>query len=404
MRKGMLALGMLAAGIGVAQAQSLEVHGFVDLRAAAPADDTSWLDGGLGKSRFGDDDDVLAGAALALDWQATPALSAFAQGTYDSARHKPLDLIEAHVRYRPVSTTPWRWSVTAGMFFPPVSLENDGVGWTSVHTLTPSAINSWVGEELRIFGAEYRLEHRGKRGTLELRAAVFGKNDPAGELLASRGWALGDVTSGLDTNVRQPDVHAPQARAPVPMRFRPFVEIDDRIGWYAAAGWKSRAGAQARLMYYDNRTEPDQWVRYAGRRLFGWHTRFWSAGAERRIGEWTLMAQAMTGSTAFEPVPGLYLDTRFHAGYLLASWERGAWQPALRVDLFGTRQLPEGRPGALNEHGNALTAALNWRPNASVRVSGELLRIDSHRDQRRRAGLPAAQVDTQVQLGVRVFF
>ena len=41
-----------------------------------------------------------------------------------------------------------------GAFFPTISLENDDLGWTSPYTLTPSAINSWIGDELRTIGSE----------------------------------------------------------------------------------------------------------------------------------------------------------------------------------------------------------------------------------------------------------
>src|SRR5258705_9405197 len=60
--------------------------------------------------------------------------------------------------YRPVSTSAFRWSIKAGAFFPPISLENTEIGWTSPWTLTPSAINAWVGEELRTIGLEGRSE------------------------------------------------------------------------------------------------------------------------------------------------------------------------------------------------------------------------------------------------------
>ncbi len=42
----------------------------------------------------------------------------------------------------------------SGAFFPTISLENDDLGWASPYTLTPSAINSWIGDELRSIGSE----------------------------------------------------------------------------------------------------------------------------------------------------------------------------------------------------------------------------------------------------------
>ena len=65
-----------------------------------------------------------------------------------------IDLLETYVSWRPQSNGVLRWNVRAGAFFPPVSLENDDLGWTSPYTLTPSAINSWVGSELRTIGGE----------------------------------------------------------------------------------------------------------------------------------------------------------------------------------------------------------------------------------------------------------
>lgn len=406
------ALLLLAAGSAgvpaLAQAQSLAWQGYLDLRIAAPSDNEDWSDGGLGKTRFGNADsgeaEVAATAALALAWQATPALLASAQLQYQPEQRRELDVIDAWVRWRPVSTTPWRWSLKAGVFFPSVSLENDNIGWTSRWTLTPSAINSWVGEELRGTGLEFRLEHRADAGDWHAFAALFGRNDPAGELLAARGWALGDLTSGADAILREPDVHAQAARAPVPVLFRPFVEIDDRIGWYAGLGREGAGGGALQLLRYDNRGNPRAWQAYAGRRVFVWHTRFWSLGGRSRIGDVELLAQAMDGGTAFEPQPGLYLDTRFSSAYLLAGWDRGQWQPALRLDWFRAEQLRDPMDDPLDEHGHAITAALNWRPREQVRISGEVLRVDSSRDQRRLAGQDPRQVEVVVQLSLRYLF
>lgn len=413
MRVAALVAVLMAAGaLGQAQAQSLAAHGYLDLRVAAPSDNQDWSDGGLGKTRFGDangDGLLLAPTgALALAWQATPALLASAQVQYQPEQRHELDVLEAWVRYRPVSTTPWRWSLKAGVFFPPISLENDNIGWTSRWTLSPSAINNWVGEEFRATGLEFRLERRAMAGEWHAVAGLFGRNDPAGELLAARGWALGDLTSGANAILRQPDVYAATARAPVPVLFRPFVEIDDRVGWYAGIGRDGAGGGGFSLLRYDNRGNPRAWEAYAGRRVFVWHTRFWSLGGKARIGDIELLAQAMDGGTAFEPRPGMYLDTRFSSAYLLAARDRGRWQPALRLDWFRTEQLspPTGDPldDPLDEHGHALTAALNWRPREQVRISGEVLRVDSSRDQRRLAGQDPRQVEVVVQLSLRYLF
>jgi hypothetical protein len=143
----------------------------------------------------------------------------------------------------------------------------------------------------------------------------------------------------------------------------------------------------------------------AGRQLFAWRTRFLSVGAMFALGDVEVLAQAMVGSTAFEPVHGLYLDSKFSAGYVLAGWNPGgAWQPALRMDWFRIRQLPDTLDAPLSEHGHALTAAINWRPREHWRITGELLRVDSTRDQRLQEGLKPRQIDMQAQLSLRWFF
>ena len=65
-----------------------------------------------------------------------------------------VDALEGYLAGIPPSQGDVSWSVKTGAFFPTISLENDDLGWTSPYTLTPSAINSWIGEELRTIGSE----------------------------------------------------------------------------------------------------------------------------------------------------------------------------------------------------------------------------------------------------------
>ena len=401
----LLLLGAVTGSAG-AQAWSGEawtLHGYIDARVVGPASEPSWVDGGLGKTRFGGaGTDGMSGAALAAHVQLGPAWMASAEVQVLPDQRHPLDILDASLRYRPVSTTAWRWSVRLGAFFPPIALENTDVGWTSPWTLSPSAIDTWVGEELRTVGSEVRIEHRGPSQTFTVIGAAFTRNDPAGELLATRGWAIGDYSSGLDASLREPDALSDAVGRPPPVRYKPFVEIDNRIGWYAGLDWSAPAYGRLTLLRYDNRADPTREVAYAGRDVYAWHTRFWSLGVQGDVREVTVVAQAMHGATAFEPVPGLLLDTRFNAGYLLATWGRGRWQPAVRLDLFQTQQLPAFLAHPLSEHGQAATIALNWRPRAHVRITGEFLRIDSARNQRRADGGPAHRIDSQLQVNLRL--
>jgi hypothetical protein len=387
-------------------AQDVSVHGFADVRFVAAADQRDWLDGGLGKTRYGGGSDGLriGAAAFSAAWQFQPAWLAFAGMRYQPRNGATLALTEAFVRWRPVSTTPWRWSLKLGAFFPPISLENDGVGWTSLWTLTPSALDTWVGEELRSVGGELRVEHRGEFDSLEGAVAAFVGDDPAGEILAARGWSLGDFVGGFGTRLREPDVYADLIRAPSPRRYDPFVEIDDRAGAYAELTWRSARFGRVSVVHYDNRADPGAYraFNHGLDDLFAWRTRFTSVGAQAERGPLMLIAQAIDGTTDIAP-PGFRSETHFAAGYLLAGWTIGAWRPALRVDAFTTRQDP-AFPPALSEHGTALTLALNWRPLDWLRLTGEAVRIDSTRDQRLAAGLAPHQRDNQLLVNARLLF
>lgn len=117
--------------------------GLVDLRFVQSDADWVWLDRGLDKSRFSDSDTLILGRALveyrgrlAKILEAHVSLAAF--DTVD----KPIEVTEAYLLIQPVPRSTWRLRLKAGAFFPPVSLENTDVAWTSPYNLSTSAINT----------------------------------------------------------------------------------------------------------------------------------------------------------------------------------------------------------------------------------------------------------------------
>src|SRR4029077_435410 len=116
-----------------------------------------------------------------------------------------IDILETYLSWRPAAHGAWRWSARAGAFFPPVSIENDDLGWSSPYTLTPSAINSWIGDELRTIGSEGTLRWKSDFGVVSLTGALTCCNDEAGVLIADRGWAMDDRPFGLFERERVPD-------------------------------------------------------------------------------------------------------------------------------------------------------------------------------------------------------
>ena len=130
-----LALGIILFSAWAARAQDFSLSGMADLRLVAPSGQQSHFDGGFGKFRWGDgrgspvipdlDGAIPRGSVVTL-----PDLRVVVEVRYDPRQQTAIDVIDAYARYRPVSTTRWRWGVKAGAFFPPASLENTGIGWT----------------------------------------------------------------------------------------------------------------------------------------------------------------------------------------------------------------------------------------------------------------------------------
>jgi len=385
-----------------ASAADFHFDGYADLRLIVPSNQESWQSGALGKLRYGAEDSKpelrlaeAVGQAVVL---ITPELMGLAVGRIESEQRTFFDLLEAYVRYRPVSTTPWRWSVKAGAFFPPISLENTELGWTSPWTLTPSAINTWVGEELRTIGAEGDLEWRSEARTITAMASLFGWNDPAGILVADRGWALHDRVTGLIDRPREPDVIAAALHEPAPLYTYEALEIDGRPGWYAAVSWDEVGLGFFNLIYYNNEADPA-----AVRRQVAWRTDFWNVGARTQIGDVTLMAQAMTGRTLIVPSATFFSDTNFKSAFLLAGWTVSQnWRVAARADVFSTDEK-RPFPRNLSEHGNALTVAVNYLPYDWLRLTAEAIRVDSTRNQRTQAGLKPQAVENQLQFSAKFY-
>jgi len=111
----------------------------------------------------------------------------------------PVNATEAYLHWRPIPRSNTRYRFRFGAVYPDLSLENTRPGWRSPYTLNYSAINAWVAEELRATGLEVttlsKLPALGPRHRLIFKASAFGWNDPAGSILAWRGWSIHDRQS-----------------------------------------------------------------------------------------------------------------------------------------------------------------------------------------------------------------
>jgi hypothetical protein len=383
---------------GPAAAADFQFEGYGDLRLIVPPSTGSYLDGELGKLRYGDDDNAFQPGDLVGEGRVlvTPELMATATARVNADYGPAADLLEAYALYSPASATRWHWSVKVGAFFPPLSLENEQVGWTSFWTITPSAIDSWVGGELRVIGTEGTLQWRRESGTLTLSAALFSDNDPAGVMIANRGWTFDDRVAGLFERERLPDA---AFGSPQPAYAHLFTEIDGRPGWYLDLSWEPADVGGFEIMRYDNDADPR--ATQGGR--IAWHTRFWDVGFQKQLGKLTLLSQGMSGTTTIEPSPAFHQTTDFRSAYALMGYDMDAWWAAARVDVFQTRTTASF-PSSLNEDGHSYTLSLSWLARNGLRFTGELLSVDDTRQERAAAGETPHQVETQFQLLARVYF
>ncbi len=397
------ALALLAATAGSAQAAQFSLSGFADLRfGAATQSDESWRNGGLGKLQLGHGDNgrpfvsgIAQGTVLI-----TPELLTSVVARVDPSQSPGADLLEAYVRYRPVSTTPWRWSIKAGAFFAPFSLENTEIGWAPYWTLTPSAINSWFGEEFRTIGAESSMEWRDEAGTLVATGALFALNQPAGVMIARRGWALNDSVTGLFQELRDPDATLILRHETPPDTTPIFDQYDGHVGWYAGASWRDADGWRLDAYRYDNEADPSA----HSDDYFGWRTKFWSFGGSAQWNEFTLLAQGVIGDTLVIPSAHFRSATDYDSAFVLLGWERDDWRLALRAEDFHTRSHSNSGPSpATSETGTALTASAGWLPVDWLKITGEVIQLSSRRQERTISALSPTQDQTQFELSFRVY-
>jgi hypothetical protein len=374
----------------------LDVVGAADVRWVHESGVASFLNGGLGTLRFDPDhQDLRFGRAfLAPRLRLTDTVSLHgvidAYGDHD---RNPLDLSEFWVDVRPFPRNAIRWHAKIGAFHMPVSLENRGVGWSDVYSITPSALNTWMGEEFRTLGAE--LEARwlgashGYLGDVALVGAMYAWNDPAGALLAARGFALTDRPSTLFGGLGRP-----------PITF--YHEIDRKPGYYGGLAWRHHDWMELRFLRYDNKADPGKSTVAGGG---AWRTRFSSIGARLEpSAHWTFIAQYLDGNTAvgsdFEGDDQFRMT--YHAAFGLASYDWNRERFTVRADKFGTHQSSGyyGGPPS-NESGHAWTAAWTHDFGEQWQLAAEWIRVLSDFPPRAPIGLSTALIESQIQLAVR---
>jgi hypothetical protein len=410
--KAAIAALILAAWPAGARAQSdvIGTEAFdvnLDLRASLAGGERSWLDGGFGKLREGGnaDGDIVARAEIAsadLAWK--PQFGWNFSGLVSVAWQPDVSpeagLSEAYLRFRS-DPAPVRVEARAGVFWPPISLEHEGSNWLVTDTITPSAVNSWVGEEVKVLGLEGKLETAFGEHALVLTGAAFLHDDMSGTLLSYRGWALHDVRVATNTDLPLPPLSASTAPYQAP-HTSPFYEVDDRAGFYGRVDWRPPLPVAFDAVYYDNRG--DRVSSYEMQTA--WRTRFWNFGALASLGEsTTARSQVIWGNTLVGPdTPwGIPVDVDFTAAYLLLTRQAGPGKLSLRGDWFETHDNSFVAGDNNNEDDWSAVLAYKAPVHEHADVLVELIHVNSDRPARLlNGGIDPEQAQTMLQTSLRL--
>ena len=395
LRLALAASALLAAT--AARAASWELD--LDLRAVTSDADTSVLDGGYSPARFDERQSglQLGRLRLALDaplgevWRLHLDASA-----WGNAYKNPIGLTEAYLQFRPYPRDDLRVRVKVGAFYAPVSLENGAAGWAAPHTISFSALDSWLAEELRTLGVETKVDWLGTRTGLPFDvgavAGVYGWNEIAGSALADGGFILDDRQTPLFDRVGK-------LEGPTGAYIEPFREIDGRAGYYAGLDLNIPGRLLVTALHYDNLADPT--ARDTVSHVFAWRTAFNSAGArlESSAG-WTLIVQWLSGRTEIAP-GGHALEWPFNARYALVSKRIARRQTlSVRYDRFEVDSRNAEPDGA--QSGHAWTAAYVFDAGRRWTVTVEWLRVTSNSyNWSEETDRPGPVTDNQAQLSVR---
>ena len=386
----------------------------LDGRVLTTPTSTSFLDEGLGKTRYGQKPRAvrarLAQAALLGRVELRPDLTIRAQVNVDAEHNfkRRVDLVEGVIRYNPAIGDTASMDIRAGVFFPTVSLENTDLAWLSPYTTTFSAINSWIGEEVKTVGAEGGPSFRIKEAQLRLFGSIARMNDPNGTLLAWRGFALHDRVSGFSDRLPLPALKSfdPGNLFPdQPPHVQPVREVDLKWTWSSGLSL-THPNYRIKALYQPRTANP---AAFDGEQ-YAWRTGYWAVGGARTFGRLELLGQGTDGETHMGIAPSGRdaVIAKFQAAYLMASWtdsDAARHRISARYDAFRVQDHDDFKLEDPNdESGSAWTFAYVFSPAARHRFTAEFLRVDSTRTNRRDLGLDPRAVEILATLSWRVMF
>ncbi|HEX2061169.1 MAG TPA: hypothetical protein VHK90_10545, partial [Thermoanaerobaculia bacterium] len=268
--------------------------------------------------------------------------------------------------------------VRAGQFFLPTSRENKDELWASPYTISFSALNSWIAEEVRPIGVDLEYRHTTSRGhAITTGATAFRGNDTMGTLLAWRGWAMHDRIATLGEVLPLPPLASLDTFfAKQKDGTRPFGnDLDGRTGYAARVRWSVPERANVQYTFVDNRGDRELYVDQ-----YAWATRFHQLGAELGDpGATIAAAEYMTGTTGMGDRLAGFVDADFYAAYVLVSHKRNRNRFSARYEIFKTDEQDFSPAEANEENGRAWTFTWMFDVTEHTRLAAEFTQVTGDR-------------------------
>ena len=381
-------------------ALALEWQLGVEVDRFTGSEQDAWTSGGTSKFANNNDSTSLQGY-FDVSYALTDTLKWEVVGEATSVGEQDLlGLTEAYLHWRPVPRSRIRLTSKVGAFYPPISLENTQPGWRSPFTRNFSAINSWVAEELRTFGAQVAVELRpwaDRIDRLELGGAVFKGNDPTGAILAWRGWSMHAQQSRFQDGLplqTLPQFAEGRFFAAQASESKPFNEVDGRWGGYGFVQWRSPGRLSLQGLFYDNRADPAalQDGQYA------WATQFIAVGMKTQAGPFDLIAQWMDGETVMGS--RWRSAATFMSYFFLLSKDIERHRFALRYDWFDVKDFDDTPQDNNDESGRGVTLSYRWQFSDQWQLLAEWMQNKTRRPGWMYAGLATSRSEHTWSIGL----
>jgi hypothetical protein len=387
MRWALCVLPSLTYQVGAFEGQ---LHGTIEISAHERSAQTSWTNGGWGVSRFGAKSDMLnlSRAALKGRLELSTDWSGHAVAQYAPDPNHKLGFTEAYLSYQPLAKR-YQFRSRIGAFYPRMSLENQAFAWSSPYSYQYSALNSWIGEEVRTFGAEIELKRPARRFRsrydVSLLGAIYKGNDPAGTLLVWRGFLPHGRQSVINERIEFAPLYALMTPQLVHQGqfVEPFSEIDGRFGYYLGIHAQYLKKHTLRLYWFDNNADPSALNQKT--QQYAWDTQFWSFAWRSKLSKRTqFIMQAMFGHTAMGEGRGV--DTEFNSWFVMLShaWQGYRFSGRLEQSKVIDKDLSQFDPNASQT--NAVTVNLTKQISLNWQVGAEWQYLDSYASFRPQVG------------------